>query len=138
MFGRQVTLKLKADSATDLIRINAAEILPILRKQKGFRDQAFIAPGRSEAIAKQLLGYEGRCARVRSYGMPRSVQDSFPCDRRNAVGKNLRVCLFDVPPGYCFQVDVRPDRRSPGGGAGNVRLSPQMPGSANLQSFEKT
>ena len=51
MFGRQVTLKLKADSATDLIRINAAEILPILRKQKGFRDQAFIAPGRSEAIA---------------------------------------------------------------------------------------
>ena len=51
MFGRQVTLKLKADSA----RINAAEILPILRKQKGFRDETtFIAPERSEAIANSF------------------------------------------------------------------------------------
>lgn len=51
MFGRQVTLKLKADSATELNRIAEAEILPILRKQKGFRDEtAFIAPERSEAI----------------------------------------------------------------------------------------
>ena len=55
MFGRQVTLKLKADSATELIRINAAEILPILRKQKGFRDETtFIAPERSEAIANSF------------------------------------------------------------------------------------
>ncbi len=51
MFGRQVTLKLKADSATELNRIAEAEILPILRKQKGFRDETtFIAPERSEAI----------------------------------------------------------------------------------------
>jgi len=51
MFGRQVTLKLKADSATELNRITEAEILPILRKQKGFRDETtFIAPERSEAI----------------------------------------------------------------------------------------
>ena len=52
MFGRQVTLKLKANSGTELTRINEAEILPILRKQKGFRDEAtLIAPDRSEAIA---------------------------------------------------------------------------------------
>jgi hypothetical protein len=51
MFGRQVTLKLKANSATELNRIAEAEILPILRKQKGFRDETtFIAPERSEAI----------------------------------------------------------------------------------------
>ena len=51
MFGRQVTLKLKANSATELNRIAADEILPILRKQKGFRDETtFIAPERSEAI----------------------------------------------------------------------------------------
>ena len=55
MFGRQLTLKLKANSATELIRINAAEILPILRKQKGFRDEmTFIAPERSEAIASSF------------------------------------------------------------------------------------
>ena len=55
MFGRQVTLKLKANSATELTRINAAEIIPILRKQKGFRDETtFIAPERSEAIANSF------------------------------------------------------------------------------------
>lgn len=55
MFGRQVTLKLKADSAIELSRINDVEILPILRKQKGFRDETtFIAPERSEAIANSF------------------------------------------------------------------------------------
>jgi hypothetical protein len=55
MFGRQVTLKLKANSATELTRISDAEILPILRTQKGFRDETtFIAPERSEAIANSF------------------------------------------------------------------------------------
>ena len=55
MFGRQVTLKLKANSATELNRIAETEILPILRKQKGFRDETtFIAPERSEAIANSF------------------------------------------------------------------------------------
>ena len=55
MFGRQVTLKLRTNSATELTRINELEILPILRKQKGFRDETtFIAPERSEAIANSF------------------------------------------------------------------------------------
>ena len=55
MFGRQVTLKLKADSATELNRIAEDEILPILRKQKGFRDETtLIAPERSEAITNSF------------------------------------------------------------------------------------
>jgi hypothetical protein len=55
MFGRQVTLKLKTNSATELTRIAETEILPILRKQKGFRDETtFIAPERLEAIANSI------------------------------------------------------------------------------------
>lgn len=55
MFGRQVTLKLKGDSAAELNRIAEAEILPILRKQKGFLDETtLIAPERSEAIASSF------------------------------------------------------------------------------------
>ena len=55
MFGRQVTLKLKANSATELNRIAEAEILPILRKQKGFLDETIlIAPERSEAIVNNF------------------------------------------------------------------------------------
>ena len=55
MFGRQVTLKLKTNSATELTRIAETEILPILRKQKGFRDETtFIAPERLEAVANSF------------------------------------------------------------------------------------
>jgi hypothetical protein len=55
MFGRQVTLKLKADSAKELTRLIDNEIIPMLRKQKGFRDETiFIAPERSEAIANSF------------------------------------------------------------------------------------
>jgi hypothetical protein len=55
MFGRQVTLKLKANSATELTRLNDNEIIPMLRKQKGFRDETtFIAPERLEAVANSF------------------------------------------------------------------------------------
>ena len=55
MFGRQVTMKLKANSAAELTRIADNEIIPILRKQKGFRDETtFIAPERSEAVANSF------------------------------------------------------------------------------------
>ena len=55
MFGRQVTIKLKPNSAEELTRIAENEIVPILRGQKGFRDETiFIAPERSEAIANSF------------------------------------------------------------------------------------
>ena len=55
MFGRQVTLKLKANSATELNRIGETEILPILRKQKGFRDETtLVAPERLEAVTNSF------------------------------------------------------------------------------------
>ena len=51
MFGRQVTLKLKPDAAAELTRIVRSEIIPILQRQKGFRNETlFVAPERSEAI----------------------------------------------------------------------------------------
>ena len=55
MFGRQVTMKLKANSATELTRISDTEIITILRRQKGFRDETtLIAPDRLEAIASSF------------------------------------------------------------------------------------
>ena len=55
MFGRQITMKLKANTATELVRINEKEIIPMLRKHKGFRDETtFIAPERSEAVANSF------------------------------------------------------------------------------------
>ena len=52
MFTRHVTMKLKANSAAELTRTIEKEILPLLRKQKGFRDEiTLVAPERSEAVA---------------------------------------------------------------------------------------
>jgi heme-degrading monooxygenase HmoA len=52
MYTRNVTMKLKANSAPEFARIIENEILPLLRKQQGFRDEiTFVAPERSEAVA---------------------------------------------------------------------------------------
>ncbi len=52
MYTRNVTMKLKADSAPELAGVIENEILPLLRKQQGFRDEiTFVAPERSEAVA---------------------------------------------------------------------------------------
>ena len=52
MFTRTVTMKLKANSAPEFNRLIENEILPLLRKQPGFRDEiTFVAPERSEALA---------------------------------------------------------------------------------------
>ena len=55
MFTRQLTLKLKPNSATALITAMDTTILPMLRKQKGFREEiTFISPERSEAVAYSI------------------------------------------------------------------------------------
>ena len=55
MFGRHVIMKLKANSAAELTRINESEIIPLLLKQKGFRDETtLIAPERSKAITNSF------------------------------------------------------------------------------------
>jgi heme-degrading monooxygenase HmoA len=52
MFTRNVILKLKANSAQQLTSTIENEIIPLLRKQKGFRDEVtLIASERSEAVA---------------------------------------------------------------------------------------
>jgi len=45
-------MKLKANSAPEFASVIENEILPVLRKQQGFRDEiTFVAPERSEAVA---------------------------------------------------------------------------------------
>jgi heme-degrading monooxygenase HmoA len=52
MFTRHLTMKLKANVAPEFNRAIENDILPLLRKQPGFRDEmTFVAPERSEAIA---------------------------------------------------------------------------------------
>ena len=52
MYTRNVSMKLKANSAPEFTRTLEREILPLLRKQRGFQDEiSFVAPERNEAVA---------------------------------------------------------------------------------------
>ncbi len=55
MFARNVSMHLKPNSVAEFTRTLENEIIPLLRKQKGFQDEiAFVAPGGLEAIGISL------------------------------------------------------------------------------------
>ena len=55
MYSLNVSFKLKAKSAAEFTRIFEGEIIPLLRRQKGFDDEInFVAPERDEAVAISL------------------------------------------------------------------------------------
>ncbi len=55
MYARNVTLHLKANSAPEFTRTLETDVLPMLRKQNGFKDEiTFVAPSGTEAVAISL------------------------------------------------------------------------------------
>jgi hypothetical protein len=55
MYARNVTLHLKANAAPEFTRTLETDVLPMLRKQNGFKDEiTFVAPSGAEAVAISL------------------------------------------------------------------------------------
>lgn len=55
MFARNVTLHLKADKAAEFTRTLENDVLPMLRKQAGFKDEiTFLASDNTEVLAISL------------------------------------------------------------------------------------
>lgn len=55
MYARQVTMELKPDSRANFTHKIESDILPLLRKQKGFQDEiTFVNPTGKEAFAISL------------------------------------------------------------------------------------
>ena len=55
MYARNVTLHLKANTAPEFTQTFEKDVLPLLRKQNGFKDEiSFVAPDRAEALAISL------------------------------------------------------------------------------------
>ncbi|TLY25439.1 MAG: hypothetical protein E6K64_03810 [Nitrospirae bacterium] len=51
MIARNVTMHLKANSVAEFTQTLEKEIIPLLRKQKGFQDEiTFSVPGKPEAV----------------------------------------------------------------------------------------
>jgi heme-degrading monooxygenase HmoA len=52
MYTRNVSMKLKANSVKEFTRMLENEVIPVLRKQKGFKDEiTLVAPERNDALA---------------------------------------------------------------------------------------
>ena len=52
MYTRNVSMKLKADGMKEFTRTLENEVIPVLRKQKGFKDEiTLVAPERNDAVA---------------------------------------------------------------------------------------
>jgi len=55
MYARRVSLNLKPNSTAEFTQKLESEIIPMLRKQKGFRDEiTFVAPAGKEAFGVSL------------------------------------------------------------------------------------
>ncbi len=55
MFARKVTMHLKPNSVAELTQRLEKEVIPLLRKQKGFQDEiTFVTPGEKEAFGISL------------------------------------------------------------------------------------
>jgi heme-degrading monooxygenase HmoA len=71
MFTRNLTMKLKPNVAPEFGRVIENEILPLLRKQPGFRDEiTFIAPERSELMAISFWETKENCETYNTTGYP--------------------------------------------------------------------
>jgi len=55
MYARNVTMHLKAETGAEFTRTVETDILPVMRKQKGFKDEiTFVDGDRNEAVAISL------------------------------------------------------------------------------------
>jgi hypothetical protein len=55
MYARRVSMKLKANSTQEFTQRLEKDVIPMLRKQSGFRDEiTFVAPGGTEAFGLSL------------------------------------------------------------------------------------
>ncbi len=55
MYARNVALNLKANSQSEFVRMLETDVLPVLRKQNGFKDEiTFVAPNGTDALAISL------------------------------------------------------------------------------------
>jgi hypothetical protein len=71
MFARLVTMKLKVNSAAEFPRLIDNEILPLLRKQKGFRDEiTFVSRERGLAVGISLWETKEDAVAYKGTGYP--------------------------------------------------------------------
>lgn len=76
MFTRHVIMELKPNATTEFSNVVESKILPLLRKEKGFRDlMTFVAPDRSEAIAISFWDSKEEAEAYNNAGYPEILKN---------------------------------------------------------------
>ena len=92
MYARNVSMHLKANTAGEFTQTFEKDVLPLLRKQNGFKDElSFVAPDRSEAVAISLWD---RKESAEAY-----TRDTYP-----AVLKDLANVVEGTPEVHAYEV----------------------------------
>jgi hypothetical protein len=92
MYARNVSLKLKANTAPEFTKTFEKDILPMLRKQNGFKDEiTFVGPSGKDALAISLWD---RKESADEYG-----RDTYP-----QVLKGLATVVEGTPEVHGYEV----------------------------------
>lgn len=92
MYARNVTLHLKANSVSEFTNTLETDVLPVLRKQNGFKDElAFVAPNGADAVSISMWD---RKESADAYG-----RDTYP-----AVLKSLDKVLDGTPTVDTYEI----------------------------------
>jgi hypothetical protein len=92
MFTRQLTMKLKPNTAAELTRTMESTIIPMLRKQKGFVNEiTFISPERLEAVANSIWDTKEDAEAYNHSTYPQVLETLSP-----VLDGNPRVQTFEV------------------------------------------
>jgi hypothetical protein len=75
MFARDVVVRLKAKAAPEFTRLMEREVIPMLRKQKGFLDEiVFISPDLTEAVGNSFWETQADAEAYSRKGYPEVIR----------------------------------------------------------------
>ena len=103
MFARNVSIHLKSNMLSDYTRIFEKDILPLLRKQNGFRDEiTFASPGGVDVTAISLWEnkYDAEAYNTNTYPEVLNTMARF-------IDGTPKVQTSDVVTSTCHKIAVR-------------------------------
>ena len=104
MFARIVSMRLKPNSMAEFTQTIEKRILPILRKQKGFRDEiTFIPPGGTEAVGISLWDSREQAEAYNSSGYSEVLKEL-----NKLVEGTPQVKTYDVANSTAHNIAARP------------------------------
>src|ERR1700693_5017129 len=92
MFARNVSMNLKPNTLTEFLKTMENEIVPLLRKQKGFQDEITLSvPRRRELVAISFWDQKENAQAYHSSGSPEVLKIL-----KKFLGGSPHVRTFDV------------------------------------------